>query len=291
MTRNIKSIIAILVTLAFSAGVMSAGAQYSVEISGYSLYIVCAAVGFVLHWLMFIPAYIWQTERYFDLTGSISFIATVTLAALLHPDLSPRGLLVCILVAVWAARLGSFLYLRIRRAGKDRRFDDIKPYFFRFLFTWTLAGAWVFLTVAAGLVAATSANSIAPDIFMYLGVMLWLLGFAIEVVADIQKTQFRANPANAEKFITSGMWSRSRHPNYFGEIMLWLGIAVIALPVLAGWQWLTLLSPLFVILLLTRVSGIPMLEKGARERWGSDPAYQQYLEKTPVLIPRLSSPT
>ena len=111
-------------------------------------------------------------------------------------------------------------------------------------------------------------------------------GFSIEIVADRQKSAFRADPANAGRFISSGLWAWSRHPNYFGEIVLWFGIAILAWPALAGWQLATLVSPLFVYVLLTKGSGIPPLETRAEERWGDDPAYRAYVERTPVLWPR-----
>ena len=122
--------------------------------------------------------------------------------------------------------------------------------------------------------------------YLPLGIIVWLAGFAIEVIADQQKSAFKNNPENAGRFITSGLWAWSRHPNYFGEIVLWTGIAIIALPVLSGWRWVMLISPVFVVLLLTRVSGIPLLEARARKRWGEDETFQAYTRDTPVLIPR-----
>lgn len=282
MHANLKIIGVIVVILAFSGLITLAGSQGSLWISGMPLFALCASVGFILHWLMFFPAYLFQTERYFDLTGSLSFLATVGLAIYLHPTPDLADLLIALLVSIWAIRLGSFLFLRILHAGRDRRFDDIKPRFWRFLLTWTLAGAWVFLTLATALSALTGVGARGIDWFMGAGVLVWATGFAIEVAADWQKSRFRAQH---DTFITTGLWSWSRHPNYFGEIVLWLGIALIALPEIRGWQWLTLISPAFVILLLTRVSGIPMLEKNARERWGDNKEYQRYVESTPVLIP------
>jgi steroid 5-alpha reductase family enzyme len=248
---------------------------------------LCASVAFVLHWLGFIPAYIFQTEHYFDLIGSISYVATVALAVLLVPSMDLRALVVGTAVCVWAVRLGSFLFARVKRAGQDRRFTHIKPLFFRFLFTWTLGGTWVFITMAAGLAAMTSQSRVPIDSFFILGALLWIAGFTIEVVADRQKTAFRKDPANAEKFITTGLWSLSRHPNYFGEILLWIGIAVVSLPVLEGWQWVTLVSPVFVGFLLLKISGVPLLENLADARWGDDPAYKEYKARTPTLVPYL----
>jgi steroid 5-alpha reductase family enzyme len=123
-------------------------------------------------------------------------------------------------------------------------------------------------------------------LFALAGSLVWAFGFAIEVVADAQKSRFRADPENAGKFIDAGLWAWSRHPNYFGEIVLWIGVAVIALPVLRGWQWVTLISPVFVAVLLTRISGVPILEKRADEKWGGQEDYEAYKERTPVLIPR-----
>tara|TARA_B110000014_G_scaffold262126_1_gene255417 strand:+ start:1168 stop:2037 length:870 start_codon:yes stop_codon:yes gene_type:complete len=280
-----KPIIGILTILVVSAIVAFAGSQGSVAISTIPLFAICASVGFILHWAVFIPSYLLQTEHYFDLTGALSYISTITLAAYLHPLLDLRGLIICVLISIWAVRLGSFLFMRIKRAGQDRRFIESKTRFWQFLYIWTMGGAWVFITMAAGLAAITSMTQRPLGIFAIAGVFLWLVGFSIEVVADRQKTKFRELPENADHFITSGLWSYSRHPNYFGEILLWLGITVIALPTLVGWQYVTLISPIFVALLLIKVSGVRLLEADAKDRWGSDPNYQYYVNNTPVLVP------
>jgi len=280
-----KTIIGILTILLISAIVAFAGSQGSVAISTIPLFAICASVGFILHWAVFIPSYLLQTEHYFDLTGALSYISTITLAAYLHPLLDLRGLIICVLISIWAVRLGSFLFMRIKRAGQDRRFIESKTRFWQFLYIWTMGGAWVFITMAAGLAAITSMTQRPLGIFAIAGVFLWLVGFSIEVVADRQKTKFRQLPENADHFITSGLWAYSRHPNYFGEILLWLGITVIALPTLVGWQYVALISPIFVALLLIKVSGVRLLEADAKDRWGSDPNYQYYVNNTPVLVP------
>ena len=281
----LKSIIAIVVVLFISGGLAVAGSQGSVYVPRVPLFAICASIGFVLHWLVFIPGFIYQTEHYFDLTGSISYIASVTVAAVLHPNLDLRGLIICVLIFIWAARLGSFLFIRVKKAGQDRRFTEMKTRFWRYLLTWTLGGAWVFITTAAGLAAITSMTQRPLGIWIILGILLWTTGFSIEVIADRQKTRFRKDPENSENFITTGLWNYSRHPNYFGEIILWLGIAVIAFPTLVGWQFLTLISPFFVTFLLIKISGVKLLEEGGQKRWGDDPAYQKYLATTSVLVP------
>jgi len=267
--------------------VAAAGSQGGSRVAGLPVFALLVGLAFLIQWLVFIPAYRRQTEKFFDLTGSLTYISVSTLALFLSAGVDGRAILVWALVVIWAVRLGSFLFGRIKKAGKDDRFDEIKPSFIRFLNVWTIQGLWVTLTMAAALVAITTLNRKDLDIFAVLGFLVWVFGFALEVVADSQKSRFRANPDNKGKFIQTGLWSRSRHPNYFGEIMLWIGIAVITLPVLQGWQWVALISPVFVTVLLTRVSGVPLLEKKADQKWGGQADYETYKKTTPVLIPRL----
>jgi len=283
--NTIKHLLIILIVLLIAALVAVAGSQGSIRVAGWPLFALCAVLAFVIQWLAFIPAWKAQTEKYFDLTGSLTFISLILLALLLSPEPDTRSLLLAVLVSVWAIRLGSFLFLRIRKDGSDGRFDEIKPVFTRFLLTWTLQGLWVFLTMSAALVAITSSEREPLEFFAFAGLLVWLSGFSLEVIADAQKRQFRNDPANAGKFINTGLWAWSRHPNYFGEILLWTGVTLIAVPVLSGLQWVIIISPVFVTLLLTRVSGIPLLEARAARRWGNDPEYQQYLATTPRLVP------
>jgi steroid 5-alpha reductase family enzyme len=264
-----------------------AGSQGGASINGIPLFALSVGLAFLVQWLVFIPSYWFQTEKFFDLTGSLTYISITVLAVLTSPAVDSRSLLLASLVVIWAVRLGSFLFGRIQKAGKDDRFDELKPSFFRFLNVWTIQGLWVTFTAAAALVAITSSARKELDLFAIIGFLVWVIGFGIEVAADSQKGRFSANPANKGKFIQTGLWSRSRHPNYFGEIVLWVGVAIIALPVLQGWQWVALISPVFVTLLLTRVSGVPLLEQKADKKWGGQADYETYKKKTPVLIPRL----
>jgi len=282
----IRSFIIILITLAVGVLITLAGSHGGQTSGGLPIFAWCALLALTVQWLVFFPSWLAGTEYYFDLTGSLTYVAVVIMALLLSGASDLRSLVLVSLICLWAVRLGSFLFLRVQRDGGDGRFDRIKPYFSRFLLTWTLQALWVLLTLAAALAAITSAESVAADIFLWAGVLLWLAGFSMEVIADAQKSLFRANPDNRNRFITSGLWAWSRHPNYFGEIVLWTGIAIIALPALGGWQLITLISPLFVALLLTRVSGIPLLEARAEKRWGADPDYRAWKEKTPALVPR-----
>ena len=281
-----KSILGILISLAIGGLILLAGSQGSTQVNGLPLFFICGAIGFVMHWIIFLPSFAFQTEHYFDLTGSLSYISTVLAAIYLSPNLDTRDMIICAIIAIWAARLGSFLFWRIKKDGQDKRFVVMKTQFFWFLMTWTLGGLWVLVTMAAGLAAMTSDASIPLGPMAYLGIALWVAGMLIEVVADSQKTQFRKVPENRDRFITTGLWAWSRHPNYFGEITLWLGLALVALPVLSGWQLATMISPIFVYVLLTKISGIPLLERMAKKKWGSEPEFISYTESTPALILR-----
>jgi len=282
----VEAIIAILIALLVAAAVAWAGSQGGVSIAGMPLFAVAAVVAFVIQWLVFVPSYRLQTEHWYDLTGSLTYLCIVIGTLLLVGRFALRSLVIVALVTIWAVRLGRFLYRRVQKAGSDSRFDEIKPSFTGFLMAWTLQGLWVFLTLAAALAAMTTLSPPAFGVLAVIGVLIWMIGFLIEAVADAQKQAFRRDPANAGRFIHSGLWAWSRHPNYFGEITLWTGIALIALPALSGWQLVTLISPLFVYVLIVYISGIPMLESRADERWGDDPAYRDYKARTPVLFPR-----
>jgi steroid 5-alpha reductase family enzyme len=282
-----NALVALPIIILIGLGIALAGSQGGASIFGIPLFAFSVGLAFVIQWLVFIPAYLQQSEKFFDITGSLTYMSVTIIALLLSPQIDGRSLLLAALVVIWAARLGAFLFRRVHKVGKDGRFDEIKRSFLRFLMTWTLQGLWVTFTFAATLAAIASSERQELGWFALIGFLVWLFGFAFEVIADNQKDRFREDPANKGKFIQTGLWAKSRHPNYFGEIMLWIGVAIIAIPVLQGWQWVTMISPVFVTLLLTRVSGVPMLEKRADEKWGGEEAYEAYKKRTPVLIPKL----
>lgn len=281
-----NSLLAVPMVVLLGAGLAAAGSQGGATMAGLPVFAVAVVTAFVIQWVVFVPSYVARTERFFDLTGSVTYIA-VTVGVLLAGSWDARRVLLAVLVLVWAVRLGVFLFGRVSRSGADDRFDEIKGSFPRFLAVWTIQGLWVSVTAAAAWIAISASRQVGIDAFAVVGFVLWAAGFAVEVVADQQKSRFRADPANRGRFISTGLWSRSRHPNYFGEILLWIGVAVIALPVLEGWQWVGLVSPVFVAVLIIRVSGIPLLEAKAEAKWGGQPDYEAYKQTTPVLVPRL----
>ena len=260
-----------------------------VFLSGIPIILLCAIVSFLTHWMIAAPSLITSSEKYFDFTGMVATLLVVLTAmfALLSSgaEASIRSVFVASFVSVWTLRLGIFLYKRIVKAGEDIRFRDIKKSLPKFLMTWTLSALWVFLTTVNA-ITLIALNPLEPiGIFFIMGALMWLLGFGFEVIADRQKKYFSEQPKNEGRFITQGLWSVSRHPNYFGEIILWAGIAIISLPFLSGWQFVTLVSPVFVFLLLTRISGLPFLEDKAEKKWGEDKDYIEYKKRTPILVP------
>jgi len=282
---NQKSLLGIFLSLLVAFCVMVALSHGSAKVEGMPVIAICCLIAFGVQWLMFIPAFLLKTEHFYDATGSLTHITVVLVAIISIQTVSLRDILIALLVVIWAARLGSFLFFRVRDAGGDVRFSKIKHNFLMFLMTWTLQGLWVFLTLSMALAAITSSLKKDLDVFAWVGAGVWLFGFIFEVVADHQKTKFRKDSNNKGTFITKGLWSWCRHPNYFGEIVLWVGIAILTAPVLAGWQWVGLISPVFVTFLLLRVSGVGLLEAQGSERWGHDPEYQSYLTRTSILIP------
>ena len=279
--------IALCILLAYLVAI--AASVDGVFFSGIPIILLCAIVSFLTHWMIAAPSLITSSEKYFDFTGMVATLLVVLTAmfALLSSgaQVSIRSVFVASFVSVWTLRLGIFLYKRIVKAGEDTRFRDIKKSLPKFLMTWTLSALWVFLTTVNA-ITLIALNPLEPiGIFFIMGALLWLLGFGFEVIADRQKKHFSEQPKNEGRFITQGLWSVSRHPNYFGEIILWAGIAIISLPFLSGWQYVILVSPVFVFLLLTRISGLPFLEDKAEKKWGEDKDYIEYKKRTPILVP------
>eukprot|EP00929_Paragymnodinium_shiwhaense_P095725 TRINITY_DN569_c0_g1_i1.p1 TRINITY_DN569_c0_g1~~TRINITY_DN569_c0_g1_i1.p1 ORF type:complete len:293 (-),score=44.36 TRINITY_DN569_c0_g1_i1:333-1211(-) len=257
---------------------------------GLSLF---AGISIGINWLVFLVHGLPQSsEKFYDATGSLTYFTLICTALALAAERStPRQLLNPVFVLIWCTRLGSYLYGRITVDGKDSRFDELKQNALRFLGAWTIQAWWCFVVSSPALVVVTSAScSVEATWLDQAGWGIWLLGFAFEVVADRQKDAFRRNSANKGQFITTGLWAYSRHPNYFGEILMWVGLSVSGSSCFQGAQWLAWLSPLTTWVLLMKVSGVPMLEAKGEEKWGTDPAYRWYMEKTPCLVPTLCRP-
>ena len=272
--------------------VVSAVGKKSVILNEYSAVLYCAVICIGMQWLAWIPSSIGKTEAYYDLTGGLTYLTVVGFSLWAGAQSEPpssRELIVSLLVVIWSLRLSIFLYLRIHRTGKDGRFDKFKTSAIRFLVPWTIQGLWVFLTMIVVIVINSQSGSASElGIWDGIGLSIWILGFGIETIADNQKTVFNKEPNNQGKWIDSGLWYYSRHPNYLGKILLWTGIAFFGISCFTGLERVAWISPIFIYLLLTKISGTPILDKRALEKWGDDPEYQKYRANTPALIPRLN---
>ena len=274
------------VIIALFSFLIAFGIAYS---TGLSTVVMAVCLAYLIQWFLFIPAYVFQTEKFYDLSGGLTYITVVifSLAVTLDADINVANLIIAIFIIIWAIRLSSFLFLRISKDGEDKRFRSIKPNLTQFFMTWTLQGMWVSLCSMCALTAINTGRLEVMNIFFVIGACLFIIGLYIEIKEDNQKSRFRSIPENRDRFITEGLWSKSRHPNYFGEVLLWSGIAVMSVSALEGLQYITLISPIFTYLLLVHVSGVRMLEARANIKWGQDPEYKNYVENTPMLFPKL----
>ena len=287
MKMIIQRLLAISTVILLSLALNYATTQDIISVEAGQIGFQVLLIIYLIQLVVFLISFVLKTEHYYDLTGGITYITVIVYTLYqkqLLGTLDFRSILLGVLILVWAMRLSSFLFLRIKKAGKDRRFDKIKTNFTRFMLAWALQGFWVFMCTLPAITAIAS-KSKTTDYFLVGGAALWLFGFIMEVVADRQKSTFNQDPKNRGQFISSGLWSISRHPNYVGEVLLWTGIAVIALPTFNGLQYLALISPIFTYLLLTRVSGVNLLEASADKKWEGNDAYTKYKEKTPVFFP------
>ena len=288
MSRQFKNILTILFFLICVAVINTAGQNIELEIRGVNAFTFTLIVAVLLQVIFFIPSFLLKTEKYYDLVGSLTYVTTVSLAYFSVETKTMIDSIIYFYVMVWALRLGIYLFRRVRNDGKDVRFEKAKRHFFWFLQYWMGQALWVSLTACAAIIAILSPEEDTLPVLAMVGMALWLSGFTIESLSDYQKRVFRKENNPSEAFIHTGLWARSRHPNYFGEITLWTGIAVIALNTLTGIEYITLVSPVFVYILLTRMSGVNLLERIADERYGHLEEYQRYKRNTPVLVPKLS---
>ncbi|MGY8919128.1 MAG: DUF1295 domain-containing protein [Flavobacteriales bacterium] len=256
-------------------------------LTGSSSVITAVLLAFSIQWVCFIPAFLLQTEKFYDLTGGITYITLIVFTVSVSGSVAAGSLIVAGCVVLWATRLGLFLFLRIKKDGEDKRFRTIKPSFTGFFMTWTLQGTWVSMCLLCVLTAISSSYGIVVNLIFYIGLFLFILGLLTEMVADSQKSVFRNDPKNKDLFITSGLWALSRHPNYLGELTLWVGVATMSFSSLSGLQYLTLISPVFIYILLIYISGVRMLEESGRKKWGHLEAYKGYINSTPKLFIRV----
>ena len=238
---------------------------------------------FIINFLAFLWAYRYQSDKITDLTYSVSFLLLAGFLFYYFQDFSLGKWLLTGMIALWSLRLGTYLFIRIHRTGRDERFDEMRPHFFKYLRFWTLQAVsiWILaLPVIFGM-----EESFSLGLFQWLGLGIWMIGFVIESIADWQKFNFKQNTSNENSFVNIGLWKFIRHPNYLGEIMIWIGLFIFVIPVLSGFTWISIVSPLWITLLLVKISGIPLLEKRAWKKYGSNASFKSYFNNSYRLIP------
>ena len=285
------SVLIIILTILIPSSLSLLISDNSISINGYPVLLYCVLISFTIHLIIFIPSAIMKNEKFYDFTGMIAYLSIIIFALQqkyiqIH-SIDIYSLVLSLLISIWTLRLGIFLFYRVLKVGEDIRFKDVKNNALKFFVWFSISSLWVSLTTMAAMNVVTSKNYNKDLTLLCIGTIIWIIGFLFEIISDYQKIKFKNNALNKNKFIDSGLWSISRHPNYFGEIVLWIGIYIITLPSTSGLEYLGIISPLFVIVLLNKVSGINLLEASADKKWGSSKEYQKYKKITPKLIPKL----
>jgi len=260
-----------------------------------NLFVLVFCTNFGIQAVFGILALLLNTEIFFDFVGSLTFISCSILCLMFDetPEVSTSikeiKVIQMVCVCLWAGKLGSFLLYRVLKSDGDKRFVEIKKSKVRFFRVWMIQGAWVYLNMVPSLFVFTAKKENPRLALVSLaGWALYAFGLIFETVADYQKTMFRSKEENKEKFITTGLWSISRHPNYFGEILLWYGLFIAAVPYFTSpFNYLSIFCPTLTALLIVKISGVPMLEKSGLKKWGDDPKYIEYLNTTSSIIPCL----
>jgi steroid 5-alpha reductase family enzyme len=241
------------------------------------------AVSLVVQALFFAVATTFKTDKVTDLSYGLTFVILALGLLLTSRDGGGPGLVLALMVVLWGGRLAGYLVYRIVRMGRDARFDGIRERFWAFAKFWLLQGiaVWVImLPVTLWFSRPGPWNGL-----MAIGAGTWLSGLVIETTADLQKFREKSRPGGGSRWVASGLWRYSRHPNYFGELLCWWGVFVFVAGDLSAWSWLAVAGPVAITALLLFVTGIPTLEASALRKWGRDPAYAEYRRRTRLLVP------
>jgi steroid 5-alpha reductase family enzyme len=241
------------------------------------------AISLLIQAVFFAFAATLKTDKVTDLSYGLSFVI-IAAALLFRADESawPAGVL-ALMVILWGLRLAGYLLFRIVQMGRDKRFDGVRENFLRFLRFWVFQGLAVWVIM---LPVTVWFGSPRPwNVVMTIGAAIWAVGFVIETIADAQKFAAKSQPGGESRWMDTGLWRYSRHPNYFGELLVWWGIFVFVARDLSPLGWLSVVGPIAITFLLLRVTGIPTLEASAAKKWGANPGYRAYVARTSRLIP------
>ena len=250
-----------------------------------NIFLQTLLISFLIQIIFFTFAAINKTDKVTDLSYGLTFVILAFYIFLTRSGQFSYQLLLLLMITAWGVRLAGYLFIRILKTKKDKRFDGIRENFLKFAQFWFLQAVSVWVIMLPSTYVLSRAVNINISATMILGFLIWLVGLIIETVADWQKFQFKNDPKNKDKWIQNGIWKYSRHPNYFGEMLCWWGIFVYSLPLQTLASSPTIIGPLFITFLLLFVSGIPTLEKKYDERYKDNREYQKYKKSTSLLIP------
>lgn len=235
--------------------------------------------------VFFVFAAVFKTDKVTDLSYSLTFILITLLLFFSRSDVSFVPSIITVLIAVWGCRLGGYLFIRILKLKKDKRFDGIRENPISFGAFWIVQAVTVWVIMLPGTIILSLEGPVRSTPFTWFGILLWCIGFLFETIADAQKYRFRNNEKNRDRWIQHGLWRFSRHPNYFGESLCWWSLFLIAVPHLEGWMWVSIIGPIFLMIILLFFSGVPTVEKRAEATYGTNPQFQQYKARTSLFIP------
>jgi len=247
------------------------------------VFLFSALVIFIYMTLFFLLAQALKDNSIVDIGWGIGFIVLSVALLFKSETINQRQLLLFALVFMWGIRLSAHIFLRNHGKPEDFRYANWRKEWGKyvvirsFLQVFMLQGFFMFI-IALPIMMVKIAEPSGLHWVDYIGLIVWLIGFYFEAIGDYQMTQFKKNPENKGKFITTGLWKFTRHPNYFGECMMWWGIFVISIP--AGNVFVSVISPLILTWLLTKVSGVPMLEK----KYEGNKAFEEYAKKTNAFV-------
>jgi steroid 5-alpha reductase family enzyme len=235
--------------------------------------------------VFFIFASALKTDKVTDLSYSMTFVVMALILLFTGAQYAVPQLLIALLITAWGLRLGGYLFLRIIRLKKDDRFDGIRENPLSFAGFWFLQAITIWLVLLPSTIVLSMQSALSVSVLTWVGAALWAIGFVIETVADAQKYRFRNDPSHKGKWIDRGLWRASRHPNYFGEMLCWWGLFLIAVPHLEGMMMLSIFGPIFITFMLLFVSGVPTVEKKAQDKYGDNPEFLAYKNRTSILVP------
>lgn len=248
-------------------------------------FVLAFLIIFLIQIIFFAFAAYFKTDKVTDLSYGLSFVATVAILFFVNKTYFIWQIILFLMIAVWGIRLSGFLFIRVLKLKKDYRFDGIRENTIRFARFWSLQAVSIWLILLPAIVALSTIKNPQLDLIAYLGIFVWFFGFIIETIADYQKYQYKNLENKPQEWISEGLWKYSRHPNYFGEMLVWWGIFIFVIPILNSWLWFTILGPFYITFILLFVTGIPPLEKKYAEKYADNKDYLLYKNRTSILIP------